>query len=212
MKKLTSQDTILVSAAADEGRKEDTRDLDRCVNAMRDAASLGASGGALIGAGVGSAVPGIGTGVGAALGAGVGANMASTNPACCGSRDTGNGGTNNGSSRVICTYFYSKKMLSRTVWRADMDFTRKYLSDTTVRGYHFWAIPYVKLMRRSLLAEKLMLPIAKCRAEELAYQMGVMSKPNVKGKLVRLVLEPICFLIGLFCVQRNWQALWVSKH
>ena len=68
------------------------------------------------------------------------------------------------SSRVICTHFYRKGMLNQAVWRADMAFTFKNLSPTTVRGYHVWAIPYVRLMRKSQLAEKLMFPIAKYRA------------------------------------------------
>ncbi len=86
------------------------------------------------------------------------------------------------SSRVICTHFYRKGMLDQSVWRADMAFTFKNLSPTTVRGYHVWAIPYVRLMRKSPLAEKLMFPIAKYRAQELAYQMGVVEKGSQRSK------------------------------
>jgi len=113
-----------------------------------------------------------------------------------------------GNSRVICTHFYRKGMLDRDVWRADIEFTFKHLSPTTIRGYQFWAIPYVRLMRKSSLAEKVIYPLAKWRAKELAYQMGVTKKGNIKGKIVRAICEPICFAIGLFVGEQNWKALW----
>lgn len=118
------------------------------------------------------------------------------------------GGNRGGSSRVICTHFYRKGMLDADVWRADLQYTQNHLSETTVRGYHYWAIPYVELMRKSPLAEKLMYPIAKYRAIELAYQMKIVKKGSLRGKAIRLVIEPACFLIGSVCKQKDWQALW----
>ena len=112
------------------------------------------------------------------------------------------------SSRVICTHFYLKGMLPQKVWRADMKFTAEYLSETTVRGYHFWAISYVKLMRKSPIAECSMYPVAKWRAEELAYKMGELPHGNFKGKLIRLVLEPICWSIGCVVSQKDWKVLY----
>ncbi|WP_198596513.1 hypothetical protein, partial [Vibrio splendidus] len=78
----------------------------------------------------------------------------------CGSeagKNSGGGGGGGGSSRVICTHFYRKGMLDAEVWRADLQYTQNHLSETTVRGYHYWAIPYVELMRKSPLAEKIRL-------------------------------------------------------
>ena len=124
---------------------------------------------------------------------------------------TGDGGGGSGGSRVICTHFYRKGMISREVWRADMEYTFKRLSPATVRGYQYWAIPYVKLMRRSPLAEKIMYPLMIARAEELAYKMGVLEKRNWAGVLVRLVFEPICFTIGLFVGEQDWKSLWTIK-
>lgn len=128
----------------------------------------------------------------------------------CGSEAGKNrgGGGRGGSSRVICTHFYRKGMLDAEVWRADLQYTQNHLSETTVRGYHYWAIPYVELMRKSPLAEKIMYPIAKYRAIELAYQMKIVEKGSLRGKAVRLVVEPACFLIGCVCKQKDWQALW----
>ena len=122
----------------------------------------------------------------------------------------GGGGGGGGGGRVICTHLMRQGLLDPAIWRADLAFTYKHLSPTTVRGYHLWAIPYVRLMRKSPLAQKLMRPLATWRAEELAYQMGVLQKSNWKGKVVRWTCEPICFALGIFAKEQNWQGLWDS--
>ncbi|MDQ0561325.1 hypothetical protein QO004_003118 [Rhizobium mesoamericanum] len=104
-------------------------------------------------------------------------------------------GSGNSRGRVICTHFFRRGMLERDLWRADLEFTNRKLSSTTVRGYQHWAIPYVRLMRKSPLAERIMYPLAKARAEEIGYQVGIRSKGSIGGKLVRLVGEwsgPTC--------------------
>lgn len=117
-------------------------------------------------------------------------------------------GRGNSRGRVICTHFYRRGMFDRETWRADMEFTHKNLSAQTARGYHYWAIPYVRLMRRSAIAERVMLPLAKARAIELSYQMGQRQKGSVAGKLVRLIGEPLCYVIGYFVEQKEWETLW----
>ena len=87
----------------------------------------------------------------------------------------------------------------------------KYLSSTTVRGYQYWAIPYVQLMRRSKFAESIMRPIALYRAQELAYQMGVVKKGSWIGKLVRVAIEPICWIIGNFVGEQDWSVLYKNS-
>lgn len=125
--------------------------------------------------------------------------------------DSGSGGGGGGSSRVICTHFYAKGEIPKDVWRADLAFTKANLSETTVRGYHAWAIGYVKLMRKFSLAEDIMRPIALHRAQELAYQMGVVNKGSWRGKLARLALEPLCFAIGTFVGASDYMALWKDQ-
>jgi hypothetical protein len=120
-------------------------------------------------------------------------------------------GSSSSSGRVICTHFMRKGMLDNALWRADLEFTFKHLSAQTVRGYQFWAIPYVRLMRKSPLAEKFMLPFAKARAEELAYQLGKRDKGSMFGKLVRIVGESICYSIGAFVGEQDWESLWTAK-
>lgn len=111
-------------------------------------------------------------------------------------------------SRVICTHFLTIGKLERRLWVLDMQFTFANLSPTAVRGYHLWAIPYVRLMRKYRWAEAIMLPLAVSRAREIAYQMGQTQKPNYLGKLVRLIGEPTCWLLGCLAPEQDWQSLY----
>lgn len=124
-------------------------------------------------------------------------------------RDDG-GKFKKGKGRVICTHFLRTGKLSRTLWKLDVRFTAEHLSPSVVRGYQLWAIPYVRLMRRHQWAEAIMLPFALCRAEEVAFQMGEAETPNYAGKCVRLVGEPLCWLLGQFAPEQNWQTLYES--
>ncbi len=47
--------------------------------------------------------------------------------------------------------------------------------------------------------------LAKNRAEEIGYQMGLRERPNYKGKVIRMIMEPLCFVIGIFAPEQNWQ-------
>jgi hypothetical protein len=66
-------------------------------------------------------------------------------------------------------------------------------------------------MRKAKVAESIMLPLAICRAEEIAYQMHEREKSNYVGKLVRLIGEPICWVIGQFVSKKSWQSLYLTK-
>lgn len=129
--------------------------------------------------------------------------------------DNGSDGGGGGSSRVICTHMMRIGRMDRDLWRADLEFTADHSSSTTVRGYHFWAIPYVRLMRRDdwigRIAVQVMEPIARHRAQELAYRIGKRKRPNYRGKVVRLVLEPLSWLIGCVVDQKDWRSLDMEK-
>ena len=117
-----------------------------------------------------------------------------------------------GGSRVICTHFLTTGKMERRLWALDMQFTFANLSPTTVRGYHLWAIPYVRLMRKYHWAEAIMLPLAVSRAQEIAYQMGQTQTPSYLGKLIRLIGEPTCWLLGFLATEQNWQSLYEPSN
>lgn len=113
-----------------------------------------------------------------------------------------------GRSRVICTHFLATGQMERRLWALDMRFTASHLSPTVERGYHFWAIPYVRLMRKHHWAEAIMLPLAIWRAKEIAYQMGEAQTPNYPGKLIRVVGESACWLLGCLVPRQDWRSLY----
>jgi hypothetical protein len=75
------------------------------------------------------------------------------------------------------------------------------------RGYHLWAIPYVKLMRKSQLATKLIRPFAIARAQQISFIEQKREKGSLLGSMIRLIGEPICFLMGCFCKEADLRQL-----
>ena len=112
-----------------------------------------------------------------------------------------------GGGRVICTELNRMGLMSDDLLTLDIAFTAS-LPDATIRGYRWWAVPFVKLMRKSRWAIALAEPLARWRAEEIAFQMRCRACGNFKGKIVRLVGEPICWLIGQFVGDTNWRSLY----
>lgn len=119
------------------------------------------------------------------------------------------GGGGGGGGKVICTELCRNGAIEHEVWMADIRYSRQNFSEQTMRGYHLWGIPYVKLMRKYPSFAKLAEYPTRWFAEDIAYRMGVLSKPNYKGLVLREVFfRPVCFGIGLFAKARDWQALW----
>jgi hypothetical protein len=56
-----------------------------------------------------------------------------------------------------------------------------------------------------------MYPLARARAEEIAYQAGRRAKGSFAGKIVRLIGEPICYLIGSMAKQKDFAPLWAEN-
>ncbi len=110
------------------------------------------------------------------------------------------------SSTVLCTYFMRKGWLAKDLWKADARFSRQTFSRATVNGYHFWAVPAVLSMQRgNRVLEMILWPVVKHWAAEIGYQMGVRPKGSLIGKTVRLVLEPMSWIIGQFASATNWR-------
>lgn len=141
--------------------------------------------------------------------------QASVNDAICaiaaGQEALGNGGDSGG--KVICTELCRNGDIPHDVWMADIRYSRTNFSDRTMRGYHAWGVPYVKLMRKYPLFAALAKHPTRWFAEDIAYRMGVRDRRNLKGWMLREVFfRPLCSLIGVFAESRDWQALFVSQR
>jgi len=113
---------------------------------------------------------------------------------------------------VICNELERQGLMTRRQVMISYKFTHQHLSDQHERGYHLWAIAVVNQMRKGRMV-KFWHHIATHRANEIEYFYGLREKPDYLGKLYRLALEPVCWMIGAFCTpNENWEKLYVEER
>ena len=104
--------------------------------------------------------------------------------------------------RVVCTWLRNNGLFSAEDLAIDTEFSVQYLSDNTKIGYWLWACPLVQYMERNYknntdsLFIKAIKIIAQARANEIAYQTGARTNSDLLGKIVRIVGESACFVLG----------------
>ena len=116
---------------------------------------------------------------------------------CGGKQDTSN-------PRVICTYFYQQGDIDLNDLECDYRWTQQNVSDEVKIGYWLWAIPLVEYMEKHKDSKNIWHKFvinttklfAKQRAIEISYKIGGRKKGSLFGKLVRLVGEPLCAVLG----------------
>jgi hypothetical protein len=111
-----------------------------------------------------------------------------------------------GGGKVICTELFRQGLISSALYNAELQATRQFVPILTGIGYRFWAIPYVKLMKRSSLATNFIKPFAVAWANQVCYdhinQEDYTS--TVFGKVIRKTIEPLCYQIGRFVMYRKF--------
>lgn len=100
--------------------------------------------------------------------------------------------------RVICTQLVADGLLSKADQRLDMEFTFHALSSVHVRGYLFWARAWVEKMKKNPALRDRTHKVVVWRLNEIKYQLGIVDRPDWRGKIVRLIGENLCFIIGMF--------------
>jgi hypothetical protein len=113
--------------------------------------------------------------------------------------------------RVICNELMKQGLLSKEDVILDYRFTRDYLTPQHVNGYHLWAVWVVKQMRKGRMVS-FWKYIAQSRANEIAYIYGKKDKPDYVGKAIRIIGEPVCWFLGLFCKKTDWSTLYKEKE
>jgi len=112
--------------------------------------------------------------------------------------EVGDGDGGGGGSWVICTELNAQNLLEDELYRLTSSHSLNALSQVTLEGYWFWAVPYVRLMKRSKIATAIAQPIAVGRARQIAHQLKPAKYPKGSffGKLTQFVGVPVCTLIG----------------
>ena len=125
-------------------------------------------------------------------------------PAGSGTQGGGNSdssGSDNKSDdkKIICTEMYRQTQLDdwqRTIklWYL---FQQRHLSETHQKGYHFLFRPYVKGMQKSSILTSIGKHMAQERTKDIKHIMYG-TEFSLKGRVYRTILEPICYIVGLF--------------
>tara|TARA_R100000654_G_scaffold35400_1_gene60840 strand:+ start:2121 stop:4523 length:2403 start_codon:yes stop_codon:yes gene_type:complete len=108
------------------------------------------------------------------------------------------------SKSIVCTEMYRQTQLDdwqRTIklWYL---FQKKYLSETHQKGYHFLFKPFVKGMQKSNMLTSIGRHFAQERTKDIKHIMYG-TKFSLLGRVYRIILEPICFVVGLLLWQKK---------
>ena len=100
---------------------------------------------------------------------------------------------NTSAKTVICTYLATHGYMPMELYlRGTYAYFR--INPITLRGYHFWAVPIIPLLKNRHWLCSLLAPIAIKR-----YEYVVNKNFSITGFLSVFLAEPICYVIGL-CV------------
>jgi hypothetical protein len=125
--------------------------------------------------------------------------------------------------RVICTWLRNNGLFSAEDLAIDTEFSVQYLSDNTKIGYWLWAVPLVQYMEKNYrnnvdsLFVKTIRMIAQVRANEIAHRAGARSRGDILGKMVRIVGESACFVLGSIARPftgekfKHWLSIYSAK-
>ena len=120
--------------------------------------------------------------------------------------DGGDGGT------LICTELYAQGLLSKELY--DAAHVYQPFSPDVYNGYHLWAIPFVKQMRKSSTLTKLIRPLVIAWCTQMAHVNlpDKYTKSSIFGKVLRLTGESACSLIGKFVKKQDYSMLYNERN
>lgn len=119
--------------------------------------------------------------------------------------NSGSGGEN---SKVICTEMVAQGLMTARARQACLIYAHRRLSPSFMDGYHFWAVPYVRLMRRFDWAARLVAPFVHHRTQEVRYRLGLTRQGSWRGKLICALHDPLCSLWGRWIRPGDYRALY----
>lgn len=100
---------------------------------------------------------------------------------------------------VICTELHRQGYLTNEVFFLDNLYGKTKVSQDTLRGYHFWAIPLTRQMKKSKVITAIVALFAKSWALEMSHRIEPTKyKPHYFGKLVCFLGVPGCELLGKY--------------
>jgi hypothetical protein len=107
---------------------------------------------------------------------------------------SGTSGTS-GDSRVVCTELHRQGIISDKLYQAERIYGCS-LSTIIIKGYHHWAIPLVRRMRKSSLLTKLVYYISKPMLQEMAHRADKSFDSSLMGSVMLSFGIPLCYIVG----------------
>lgn len=129
--------------------------------------------------------------------------------------NSGFGGSSGGSGaqKLVCNQLYKTGYISQSQFLDSMRDFRGRLTPTHLRGYHVWAVPTVRLMRRSETISKF---VAKLFEKRMVYVASKYDSAVVAPLSVRMFCaagEKVSLLIGLVAKSDNhWKKVYDVKN
>ena len=122
----------------------------------------------------------------------------------------GDGGGGDGGTPVICTQLFSMGIMSANLYQGEGEHAKN-IPNVIRRGYHFWAVPFVRGMRKNQLLFKLGKTLGLSWAQYAAHKANPDKfAPNYLGTVINAIGTPICATLGLFVGETDWETLWID--
>lgn len=113
-----------------------------------------------------------------------------------------------GKEKIICNELLRQGLFTREdVATCHQDALAR-LTPAHVRGYHVWALPVVRWMRRSRGATLVWHFLARRRTNHVRWLQGKRTQRDRLGHLLCMTGEPLCWVLGRMVREQNWQALY----
>lgn len=100
---------------------------------------------------------------------------------------------------VICTHMHRNGFIPDDVFAWDAFYGRHVLGERVLRGYHLWAIPFVRhVLEKSPKTTRLVAPAVQAWAREMAHRCDPVAHPvgSFWGHVILQLGVPVCHFIG----------------
>lgn len=119
-----------------------------------------------------------------------------------------NSTTSGTGAKVICTELVRQGLMTQSDLAAGARYFKERLGERHMRGYHLWALPAVRGMRRSRFQAAFWRVLAQARANAIAAQFDGARKSTLLERLVLRGFDAMCWTLGWRAKAQDWTVLY----